>query len=137
MSIHFSYSSLSLPFDQSLISMFLFYSIPICRHVQVNNESAIEFYRKFGFQIVETKDQYYKRIEPAGAHVLEKILRTDELATSNNNCQIGSSSTTSETTATTPAPPPSNTNPANDLQESNHLPNGIDHHHHTKSKIAS
>lgn len=45
------------------------------RHVQVNNECAIEFYQKFGFEIVETKEQYYKRIEPAGAHVLEKNLR--------------------------------------------------------------
>lgn len=41
----------------------------------MNNESAIEFYQKFGFEIVETKEQYYKRIEPAGAHVLEKNLR--------------------------------------------------------------
>lgn len=45
------------------------------RHVQVNNECAIEFYQKFGFEIVETREQYYKRIEPAGAHVLEKNLR--------------------------------------------------------------
>merc|ERR1712173_37315 len=44
-------------------------------HVQVNNESAIEFYKKFGFNIVETKEQYYKRIEPADAHVLEKFLK--------------------------------------------------------------
>jgi ribosomal protein S18 acetylase RimI-like enzyme len=41
-------------------------------HVQVNNESALSFYRLFGFDIVETKEQYYKRIEPADAHVLEK-----------------------------------------------------------------
>ncbi|KAJ8887964.1 hypothetical protein PR048_007448 [Dryococelus australis] len=34
-------------------------------HVQVNNEGAIEFYKKFGFEIVETKEHYYKRIEPA------------------------------------------------------------------------
>lgn len=44
------------------------------RHVQVNNEGAIEFYKKFGFEIVETKEQYYKRIEPADAHVLQKNL---------------------------------------------------------------
>jgi len=44
-------------------------------HVQVNNESAISFYQKFGFSIVETKPAYYKRIEPADAHVLQKTLR--------------------------------------------------------------
>ncbi|KAJ8937294.1 hypothetical protein NQ318_020344 [Aromia moschata] len=41
-------------------------------HVQVNNEGAIDFYKKFGFEIVETKEHYYKRIEPADAHVLQK-----------------------------------------------------------------
>jgi N-alpha-acetyltransferase 50 len=41
----------------------------------VNNASAIEFYKKFGFEIVETKEHYYKRIEPADAHVLQKTLR--------------------------------------------------------------
>lgn len=44
-------------------------------HVQVNNESAIDFYKKFGFEIVETKEHYYKRIEPADAHVLQKTIR--------------------------------------------------------------
>ncbi|KAJ9575297.1 hypothetical protein L9F63_025752, partial [Diploptera punctata] len=44
-------------------------------HVQVNNEGAIDFYKKFGFEIVETKEHYYKRIEPADAHVLQKTLR--------------------------------------------------------------
>jgi len=47
----------------------------ILLHVQVNNQSAIDFYKKFGFEIVETKEQYYKRIEPADAHVLMKVLR--------------------------------------------------------------
>lgn len=45
-----------------------------CRHVQINNDSAIAFYQKFGFNIVETKPAYYKRIEPADAHVLQKNL---------------------------------------------------------------
>ncbi|XP_071505184.1 N-alpha-acetyltransferase 50-like [Diadema antillarum] len=44
-------------------------------HVQINNDSAIEFYKKFEFEIIETKEHYYKRIEPADAHVLQKSLR--------------------------------------------------------------
>jgi len=43
-------------------------------HVQVNNEGAINFYRNFGFDVVETKENYYKRIEPPDAYVLEKKL---------------------------------------------------------------
>lgn len=41
----------------------------------MNNEGAIDFYKKFGFEVVETKKHYYKRIEPADAHVLQKTLR--------------------------------------------------------------
>lgn len=55
--------------------MFLRFIIFHNSHVQVNNQSAIDFYKKFGFEIVETKEQYYKRIEPADAHVLMKLLR--------------------------------------------------------------
>ena len=43
-------------------------------HVQVNNDSAIKFYQKFGFEIVATREHYYKRIEPSDAYVLEKKL---------------------------------------------------------------
>lgn len=48
-------------------------------HVQVNNTGAIDFYKKFGFEIHETKKHYYKRIEPADAHVLQKNLRAPAL----------------------------------------------------------
>lgn len=41
-------------------------------HVQINNTGAIEFYKNFGFHIVETKENYYKRIEPSSALVLKK-----------------------------------------------------------------
>lgn len=50
--------------------------LPSHSHVQINNESAIDFYQRFGFQIIETKKNYYKRIEPADAHVLQKSLRS-------------------------------------------------------------
>lgn len=46
-------------------------------HVQINNASAIAFYQKFGFEIIETKQHYYKRIEPADAHVLQKTLKRE------------------------------------------------------------
>jgi ribosomal protein S18 acetylase RimI-like enzyme len=44
----------------------------------VNNEGAIKFYEKFGFKIVERKENYYKRIQPADAFVLEKDLRVSK-----------------------------------------------------------
>ncbi|XP_015786021.1 N-alpha-acetyltransferase 50 [Tetranychus urticae] len=41
-------------------------------HVQVNNDTALTFYKKFGFEIIDTKENYYKRIEPSAAYVLQK-----------------------------------------------------------------
>ncbi|CAD5209451.1 unnamed protein product [Bursaphelenchus xylophilus] len=41
-------------------------------HVQVNNDSALNFYEKFGFNKASVAENYYKRIEPASAYVLEK-----------------------------------------------------------------
>lgn len=52
--------------DKSISAIFL--------HVQVNNQSALDFYMNFDFKIVQTEKQYYKRIEPSDAYILEKDL---------------------------------------------------------------
>lgn len=59
-------------------------------HVQISNEGAINFYRNFGFDVVETKEAYYKRIDPADAHVLEKKLTTSKQKVVNNTSVNGS-----------------------------------------------
>ena len=62
-----------LIYDQMMTSMYvLLFS---CRHVQVSNDEALEFYQKFGFSIVDTKEQYYKRIDPPHAFVLQRDLK--------------------------------------------------------------
>uniref|UniRef100_A0A1A9VU34 N-terminal methionine N(alpha)-acetyltransferase NatE n=1 Tax=Glossina austeni TaxID=7395 RepID=A0A1A9VU34_GLOAU len=47
-------------------------------HVQINNDGALEFYKKFGFEIVETHKHYYKCIESTDAFVLEKTLTNEK-----------------------------------------------------------
>jgi len=44
-------------------------------HVQVNNDQAISFYKRFGFEIIDTIENYYKRIEPPDCYVLQKSLK--------------------------------------------------------------
>jgi ribosomal protein S18 acetylase RimI-like enzyme len=44
----------------------------IALHVQTNNEDALRFYRRFGFEITTTIDKYYQRIEPTSAHLLSR-----------------------------------------------------------------
>ncbi|CAB3400052.1 unnamed protein product [Caenorhabditis bovis] len=41
----------------------------VCLHVQINNDTALNFYKRNGFDIVEMVDNYY-RIEPSGAYLL-------------------------------------------------------------------
>ncbi|XP_022661550.1 N-alpha-acetyltransferase 50-like [Varroa jacobsoni] len=43
-------------------------------HVQVQNDCALKFYDRFDFKVVDTMQNYYKRIKPADAHVLQKSL---------------------------------------------------------------
>ncbi len=66
--------------DATMVTVFsvLNTHIPTClppSHVQVSNDDAKEFYQKFGFHIVDTKEQYYKRIDPPHAFVLQKDLK--------------------------------------------------------------
>jgi len=44
----------------------------ISLHVQVNNESAMNFYKSFDFEVVGTAEKYYKQIQPDDAFILEK-----------------------------------------------------------------
>ncbi|KAK6111862.1 N-alpha-acetyltransferase 50 [Brugia pahangi] len=46
-------------------------------HVQINNESALDFYKRFGFEIVGVAEKYYKRIEPDSAYVLVKKIHRE------------------------------------------------------------
>ncbi|KAL0297311.1 UNVERIFIED_CONTAM: N-alpha-acetyltransferase 50 [Sesamum radiatum] len=43
-------------------------------HVQTNNEDAIKFYKKFGFEITETIHNYYTNITPPDCYVVTKFI---------------------------------------------------------------
>lgn len=43
-------------------------------HVQINNEEAIKFYQRFGFEVTDRIENYYKRIDPPHCFVLTKKL---------------------------------------------------------------
>ncbi|XP_057521409.1 uncharacterized protein LOC130801556 [Amaranthus tricolor] len=43
-------------------------------HVQTNNDEAINFYKKFGFEITDTIQNYYTNISPPDCYVVTKHL---------------------------------------------------------------
>ncbi|KAG0275360.1 N-alpha-acetyltransferase 50 [Linnemannia exigua] len=43
-------------------------------HVQSNNEEALEFYKKHGFENVEKCENYYSQFEVSDAYKLEKVI---------------------------------------------------------------
>ena len=43
-------------------------------HVQTSNEDAINFYKKFGFEVTDTIQNYYTNITPLDCYVLTKFL---------------------------------------------------------------
>lgn len=44
---------------------------------QINNESALDFYKRFGFEVVGVAEKYYKRIEPDSAYILVKKIERE------------------------------------------------------------
>ncbi|CAM8889792.1 unnamed protein product [Rhodiola kirilowii] len=47
-------------------------------HVQTNNEDAINFYKKFGFEITATIQNYYTNITPPDCFVVTKLISQPE-----------------------------------------------------------
>lgn len=41
----------------------------------MNNETALAFYKKFGFEVISTATEYYRRLEPCDAYLLERSLK--------------------------------------------------------------
>ena len=42
---------------------------------QVDNGLAIQFYKRFGFAVKELKKDYYVRMEPPDAYIMELMLK--------------------------------------------------------------
>ena len=51
-------------------------------HVQVNNESAIAFYKNAGFVISERVENYYSKLDPSDCFILTKSLISTEAPSS-------------------------------------------------------
>lgn len=41
-----------------------------CLHVQTSNEGALRFYSRYGFEIVDTIKNYYRRLDPPDCHLI-------------------------------------------------------------------
>jgi ribosomal protein S18 acetylase RimI-like enzyme len=48
--------------------------VKVYLHVQSNNEEALEFYKKHGFEVAEKCENYYSQFEVSDAFKLEKII---------------------------------------------------------------
>lgn len=48
--------------------------VKVYLHVQSNNEEALEFYKKHGFVVSETCENYYPQFEVTDAFKLEKTI---------------------------------------------------------------
>ena len=44
----------------------------VIAQVQINNEDALEFYKKQGFEVTGKLENYYKKIDPPHCFVLSK-----------------------------------------------------------------
>jgi ribosomal protein S18 acetylase RimI-like enzyme len=47
-------------------------------HVQVSNTDAKRFYERHGFEEVDLKKDYYKKIIPRDAWVLERVIESED-----------------------------------------------------------
>ena len=47
-------------------------------HMQTSNEIGLTFYKKFGFHIDQTIENYYENITPPHCHLLKKCINKEE-----------------------------------------------------------
>ena len=56
----------AVEFDHNIFAAYL--------HVQISNEEGMRFYKRYGFDVVATLQNYYRRLDPPHCHVLLKQL---------------------------------------------------------------